>query len=193
MKYELTRLHLENEMDLVVAHKRSIRLGELLNLSLASQTSFTTAISECCREVLEKTGNGLLIVQIVEEGGKFFLMAMIRYKDAGSLHPTRQSALDYARKLVSHFNVYTDEFLNNIELRISIPRAARLTPARIADILDYFKTESPTTPYEQVKRRKDELNKLASEQEEALIRSKYVNEKKTEFLSIASHELKTPL
>jgi signal transduction histidine kinase len=195
MNYEITRLSLENEMDLVLGHKRSIRLGELLNLSVASQTSFTTAISECCREVLERTGSGLLLVQIVQEGGKSFLTATIRYKDPGTgiEHPSTRGALDYARRLVTHFTVYQKEFLNNIELRINIPRAGKLTDIKIAQIIESFRKENPSSPYEQVKLKKEELKKIAAEQEEQLIRSKYVNDKKTEFLSIASHELKTPL
>jgi signal transduction histidine kinase len=193
MNYEVTRLSLENEMDLVLGHKRSIRLGEMLSLSLSSQTAFTTAISECCREVIEKTGNGLLIIQIAKESDKFFLIATIRYKDNGNHKPSRHNPLEYAKRLVSHFVMYTDEFLNNIELRINIPQSRRLTEEKIAEITDYFRNENPSTPYEQVKRKKEELNKIATEQEEQLIRSKYVNEKKTEFLSIASHELKTPL
>ena len=193
MNYEVTRLSLENEMDLVLGHKRSIRLGELLNLSVASQTSFTTAISECSREVLERTRNGLLIVTIIREREKAFLTATIRYKDTGNPQPSTNGALEYAKRLVPYFSVYTEEFLNNIELRINIPRPNRLTDTRILGIIDDFKKEDPSSPYEQVKLRKDELNKIASEQEEQLIRSRYVNEKKTEFLSIASYELKTPL
>jgi signal transduction histidine kinase len=193
MNYEITRLILENEMDLVLGHKRSIRLGELLNLSVASQTSFTTAISECCREVLERTGSGLLIVEIMQEGGKTFLTATIRYTDPGNTPPSTNGALDYAKRLVTHFSIYQEEFLNNIELRINIPRPARLTDIKIRQIIDSFRKENPTSPYEQVKLKKEELKKIAAEQEEQLIRSRYVNEKKTEFLSIASHELKTPL
>ncbi|HUB59969.1 MAG TPA: HAMP domain-containing sensor histidine kinase [Puia sp.] len=195
MNYEITRLSLENEMDLVLSHKRSIRLGELLNLSVASQTSFTTAISECCREVLERTGSGLLIVHIIQETGRTFLVATIRYKDPdpGNGQPAANSALDYAKRLVTQLSVYQEEFLSNIELRINIPRPARLTEVRIRQIIDGFKKENPTTPYEEVKLKKEELKKIAAEQEEQLIRSRYVNEKKTEFLSIASHELKTPL
>lgn len=193
MNYEITRLSLENEMDLVLGHKRSIRLGELLNLSVASQTSFTTAISECCREVLERTGSGLLIVEIMVEATKSFLTATIRYSDPGNTRPSTPGALDYAKRLVTHFSVYKEEYLSNIELRINIPRPARLTDVKIRQIIESFKKENPSSPYEQVKLKKEELKKIATEQEEQLIRSRYVNEKKTEFLSIASHELKTPL
>ncbi|HET6256013.1 MAG TPA: sensor histidine kinase [Puia sp.] len=193
MNYEITRLTLENEMDVVLGHKRSIRLGEMLNLSIASQTSFTTAISECCREVLDRTGSGLLIVQIMQEPGKSWLAATIRYKDPGNDHPSNYGALDYAKRLVTHFSVYREEFLNNIELRINIPRPGRLTDGKIGQIIEAFRKGNPTSPYEQVKLKKEELKQIAAEQEEQLIRSRYVNEKKTEFLSIASHELKTPL
>ncbi len=192
MKYEITRLNMENEMDLVVAHKRSIRLGESLNLSISNQTTFTTAISECCREVIEKAGAGILIIQVAKEDDRYCLQATVRYKDPGN-NVSGRSTLDYAKKLVNQLRVYADDTLTNIELKINIPRSARLSDARIGQIIDFFKKDNPDTPYEQVKQLKEEYSRLASEQEEQLIRSRYVNEKKTEFLSIASHELKTPL
>lgn len=192
MKYEITRLNMENEMDLVVAHKRSIRLGESLNLSISNQTTFTTAISECCREVIEKAGAGILIIQVAKEDDRYCLQAIVRYKDPGN-NVSGRSTLDYAKKLVNQLRVYADDTLTNIELKINIPRSARLSDARIGEIIDFFKKDYPDTPYEQVKQLKEEYSRLASEQEEQLIRSRYVNEKKTEFLSIASHELKTPL
>src|SRR5579863_7464603 len=164
MNYEITRLSLENEMDLVLGHKRSIRLGELLNLSVASQTSFTTAISECCREVLERTGSGLLIVEIMQEPDKTFLTATIRYTDPGTVQPTTIGALDYAKRLVTHFSIYHKEFLNNIELRINIPRPARLTEGKIRQIIETFGKDNPSSPYEQIKLKKEELKKIATEQ-----------------------------
>ena len=106
MNYEVTRLSIENEMDLVLGHKRSIRLGEMLSLSVASQTSFTTAISECCREVLERTGSGLLLVQLVRDHEKAFLSATISYKHAGVVSSPGSASLTYAKKLVTHFSLY---------------------------------------------------------------------------------------
>ena len=192
MIYEITRLNLENEMDLVLAHKRSIRLGEWLNLSISSQTTFTTAISECCREVIERADGGLLIVQIDWVAERSNLQAIVRYKDPGA-GASGHSTLAYAKKLVSQLRVYSDEDFTNIELKINIPRSSRISEAKINEIIGFFREDYPETPYEQVKQKKEALKLIASEQEEQLIRSRYVNEKKTEFLSIASHELKTPL
>src|SRR3569833_2076397 len=165
MKYEITRLNIENEMDLVVAHKRSIRLGDSLNLSISNQTTFTTAISECCREVIEKAGAGILIIQVAKEDDRYCLQAIVRYKDPGN-NLSGRSTLDYAKKLVNQLRVYADDTLTNIELKINIPRSARLSDARIREIIDFFRKDYPDTPYEQVEQRKEEYSRLASGQEE---------------------------
>src|SRR5260221_12470107 len=105
MIYEITLLNLENGMDLILAHKRSIKLGELLNLSISGQTTFTTAISECCREVIEKDKNGILIIRIEGQKDKFHLTATVRYKDPGN-NETAYNSLNYARKLVHQLSIY---------------------------------------------------------------------------------------
>ncbi|RYF52810.1 MAG: sensor histidine kinase, partial [Cytophagaceae bacterium] len=43
---ELVKVSLENEMDLILSHKRAMKLAELAGLSLASQTTFATAVAE---------------------------------------------------------------------------------------------------------------------------------------------------
>lgn len=51
----------------------------------------------------------------------------------------------------------------------------------------------PESPYEEIKQKVKELSSIAEEKDEQLRLASFLNEKKSEFLSIASHELKTPL
>jgi hypothetical protein len=51
--HELTKVTLENEMDLILAHRRSMKLGEMAGLSLQAQTTFATAVSEISRTAID--------------------------------------------------------------------------------------------------------------------------------------------
>src|ERR1044071_8879386 len=46
---EIVLVRLENEMDLILAHKRAMKLCELTGFSLITQTSIATAVSEIAR------------------------------------------------------------------------------------------------------------------------------------------------
>src|SRR5688500_15436254 len=49
---EIVKINLENEMDLILANRRTMKLAELCGLSLTSQTALATAVSEIARFAL---------------------------------------------------------------------------------------------------------------------------------------------
>ena len=59
---EIVRITLENEMDLMLAHKKAVSLGDHIQLTLITQTVFAAAISEIAREIIERTNTGILIL-----------------------------------------------------------------------------------------------------------------------------------
>ena len=65
--YDLAKVTLENEMDLVLAHKRSMKLAEIAGLSLPAQTTFATAVSEVARNTIDNGKNGCLTLGISDE------------------------------------------------------------------------------------------------------------------------------
>jgi signal transduction histidine kinase len=189
---EIVSISLENEMDLVLAHKRTMKVAEKLSLTTATQTTFATAVSEIARVVIEQTNSGLLLLGLEQNKQRYSLVAGVTF-DGAVRFTNADEGFYYAQKLVPEFLLTESAGDNLIEMKLGLPRSLSLNPLKISLLKEYFLNEPPLNAYEEIKIRNLNLNKLAEEKEEELKRSKIIDEQKTEFISIASHELKTPI
>ena len=185
-------ISLENEMDLILAYKKSIKTAELLGLTISTQTAFATAVSEVCREVIDKCFDGQLSIGITPEAEIFLLTARITFKQDENLKKLSEG-FQYAKRLVPFLEVTAADEWVTVLLKISIPRSAKVSRAKISAVKLHFEIAEPISAYEEVKQRNYQLYKINEERESALVEANYLNEQKDEFLSVASHELKTPL
>jgi len=183
---------LENEMDLVLAHKKSMKVAERLGLTVATQTTFATAVSEIARTVIEHTDEGMLVIGLEQNKQRYSLLAAISF-DKSVQFNNGDAGYYYAQKLVPEFQLISTDAGNTIEMKIGVPRSLKLDPARVAALARYFAQEEPTNAYEEIKLRNSTLSRIALEREAELRQSRLIDEKKTEFISVASHEIKTPI
>lgn len=189
---EIIALSLENEMDLVLAHKRSMKVAEKLGLTIATQTSFATAVSEVARTVIEYTNHGMLNIYIDGKIPRFGLLAQIVF-DSDVRLTSSDEGFYYAQKLVPEFEMTTSGSDNLVTMRIGLPRSLKLDQLKIDRLKTFFDLEGPINAYEEIKHKNSLLNKIKWEQEIEIKREREINEKKNEFISIASHEIKTPI
>lgn len=75
-------ISLENQMDLVLAHKRSMKVAEKLGLTIATQTTFATAVSEISRTVIEHTDGGILVIGVLQDKTRYSLVATVSFDTA---------------------------------------------------------------------------------------------------------------
>ena len=145
-------------MDLVLAHKRSMKLAEIAGLSLSSQTTFATAVSEVARNTIDNGKNGCLTLGISDEK-KRSIVACI--KDDNLNDPRNKEGLNYAKRLVDKLNIFTEEDENSIELYHYVPNGDRISIQQLDQWRSIFRNEPPVSPYDEIKRKSEQLKELA--------------------------------
>ena len=162
--HSLAKVTLENEMDLVLAHKRCMKLAEIAGLSLSAQTTFATAVSEVSRNTIDHGKNGCLTLGI-SEGKQRSIIASI--KDDNLHDENNKAGLDYAKKLVNRLNVLSHADANTIELYYHVPQGERIDLSKLNEWRSIFRNEAPISPYDEIKRKNEQLQEMAEKLRES--------------------------
>lgn len=157
--HEIARVTLENEMDLILAHRRSMRLGELAGLTLAAQTSFATAVSEVARNTIEHAQSGCLILQVEADGKEKYIVACIN--DEQPEDDYMRQGLSYAKRLVNKYNVTTKGAETSIELFYFVSPPFKIDIHKLDEWRQLFRNEPPVSAYDELKRKNEQLQELS--------------------------------
>ncbi len=162
---EIARVTLNNEMDLILAHRRSMKLAELAGLSLPAQTTFATAVSEVSRSAIENVKNSSLILSIANAVRQDkYIVASIQNGDTLF---AESDGFEQAKKLVNKFYASKSEKDSTIELHFFIPSSNKIYTPQIEEWKKLFTEDRPISPYEEIKRKNEQLQLLAIKLQES--------------------------
>jgi PAS domain S-box-containing protein len=156
---ELARVTLQNEMDLILAHKRSMKLAELAGLSLSAQTTFATAVSEVSRITIESERGGCLILQVETDGRDKYIVA--RLQDEVFNENKEHEGLAYAKRLVNKYNVSSNGKETSIDLFYVISPSFLIDIHKLDEWRKLFRNEPPVSAYDELKRKNEQLQDLS--------------------------------
>lgn len=158
--HEIVRINLDNEMDLILAHKRSIKIAELCGLPSSAQTRFSTAVSEVARCSIANGKQSVLIlgINIVRPTQKEIRATITDSVDIKKCNP---DAYAYASRISGNIEY---EFIGNkyvTTLSQTVPSPGLLSDTKIKGFKDYFKYEPPLSPYDEIRKKNIELIALS--------------------------------
>jgi PAS domain S-box-containing protein len=157
---EIVKVNLDNEMDLILANKRTMKLAELCGLSLPSQTTFATAVSEIARLAISQGKKSYLTLSIhTPRPNKKEIMASIF--DLVDLSKSNNEAFSYASRLSGIIDTFKEGEWHEIRLKHLINFGGTISPARIENFKEYFKNEPPLSPYDEIRKKNIQLIDLA--------------------------------
>jgi PAS domain S-box-containing protein len=163
---EVARIRLENEMDLILAHKRTMKLCELTGFTLVAQTLIATAVSEIARCAIDYGTNASLILGIESQsGGRKFVQAVIA--DTVDFTGKCAEAYSYAKRLVSMVETTKEKGETKISLRQQVSFAGTITDAKIESFVEFFKSEQPLSAYDELRRNNAMLREFAERLKES--------------------------
>jgi PAS domain S-box-containing protein len=158
---EIVRINLDNEMDLVIAHKRIMKVGELCGLGLPAQTTFATAVSEIARCAITEGEKSYLVLGIRTNAAHRKQMVASIF-DSTDLSLSSSDALVYARRLLGDLPTFFEKGLYEIRLTQALPFSGTLSLSKMNAFKEYFLTEPPISPYDEIRRKNVQLTELSA-------------------------------
>lgn len=158
---EITKVILENEMDLLLANKQCMKLAELVGLPVSSQTTFATAVSEIARTVISEKTDAYISLNISEKKDTTKFICAVLHDKRKNFSEKNDEGYAYAKKLVHAIKFESDESGNKIELRVRIAASFRIDDIVIEKLRVSLNTDPAVSPYEEIKRKNKQLVELA--------------------------------
>lgn len=155
---EVVQLQLENDMDLMLAHKRSMKLAELCGLSHIIQTYFATAVSEIARQVRNSDAVLALGLQELKQNRKEMQASIVV---GMPFSEEFQGAVQYAKRLVSDIEIVKHPGRTSILIKQPLSFSGLINDARVQSFVDYFRKELPMSPYDELRKKNIYLLELS--------------------------------
>lgn len=158
---EITRVALDNEMDLILAHRQSMKMLELAGMSVSLQTTFATAVSEIARVAIEKGKEASLILSVSDKKDRDKKIRAVIKDGNLPLLNDRSEGYRNAKRLVD--NIEITDGGSAVQLDCNIPFNFRIDDMLVEKWVILFNTDPEVTPYEEIKRKNKQLKDLSSQ------------------------------
>lgn len=156
---EIIRINLDNEMDLIIVHKRTMRLVELCGLSIASQTTFATAVSEVARLAISYGDKSYIVLSINSlRLNQKEIVATIY--DKVDLKAINSEAYSYARRLLGDIQTDYKDYFHETTLKYRVQYGGILSKSKIESFKEYFKNEPSISAYDEIRKKNIQLLEL---------------------------------